>query len=64
VREIALGLELHEVRTGPPLKSVQVTLDSILSIQPVDSSTQLGVISKSVEGAFRPTVRFPDKDVK
>ncbi|KAK4821092.1 hypothetical protein QYF61_013420 [Mycteria americana] len=50
VQDLALGLvELHEVCTGPPLKPVKVSLDGILSLQCVNHSTQLGIISKLAE---------------
>ena len=54
----ALGhVELHEVRTGPPLK---VPLDGIPSLRHVDCTTQLGVVAKLAEGAFDPTVCVTD----
>jgi len=65
VQDLALGLvELHEVCPGPPLKPVQVTLDAIPSLQSVDRTTQVGVISKLAEGALNPTVHIADKEVK
>ncbi|KAK4825708.1 hypothetical protein QYF61_002067 [Mycteria americana] len=65
VQDLALGLvELHEVCTGPPLKPVKVSLDSIPSLQCVDHTTQLGVVGKLAEVAINPTVHVTDKDVK
>ncbi|GAB0195895.1 hypothetical protein GRJ2_002054800 [Grus japonensis] len=65
VQDLALGLaELHAVRMGPPLKPVKVPLDGIPSLQHVDHTTQLGVVSKLAEGALDPTVHVTDKDVK
>ncbi|KAM6384895.1 dTDP-D-glucose 4,6-dehydratase isoform 4-T5 [Alca torda] len=65
VRDLALGLvELHDVRTDPPLKPVQVPLDGIPSLQHVDRATQLGVVGKLAEGTLNPTVHVTDKDVK
>jgi len=53
VQDLALGLvELHEVHTGPPLKPVRVPLDGMPSLQRVDHTTHLGVISKFAEGAL------------
>jgi len=50
VQNLALGLaELHEVCMGPPLTSVKVP-----SLQRVDCTTQLGVVSKLAEGALSP----------
>jgi len=64
-QDLALGLvELHDVRTGPPLKPVQVPLDGIPSFQRVNRTTQLSVVGKLAEGALDPTVRVTDKDVK
>ncbi|PKU47710.1 hypothetical protein llap_1990 [Limosa lapponica baueri] len=65
VQDLALGLvELHEVRTGPPLTPVQVPLDGIPSLQCIDHAIQLDVISKLAEDARNPTVCISDKDVK
>ncbi|GAB0176690.1 epithelial membrane protein 1 [Grus japonensis] len=65
VQDLALGLvELHEVSTDSPLKPVKVPLDGILSVQRVDHTTQLGVISKLAEGALNPAVHVANKDVK
>ncbi|KAK4831140.1 hypothetical protein QYF61_015443 [Mycteria americana] len=65
VQDFAFGLvELHEVRTGPALKPVKVPLDGIPSLQHVDCTTQIGVISRLTEGALNPTVHVADKDVK
>ncbi|KAK4824261.1 hypothetical protein QYF61_012527 [Mycteria americana] len=63
VQDLALGLvELHEVCMGPLLKPVKVPLDGTPSLQHVDCTTQLGVISKLAEGALNPTVPVADKD--
>ncbi|KAK4827673.1 hypothetical protein QYF61_020484 [Mycteria americana] len=63
VQDLALGLvEPHEVRMGPPLKPVKVPLDGIPSLQCVDHTTQLGVVSKVAEGALDPTVHVADKE--
>ncbi|KAK4827794.1 hypothetical protein QYF61_021747 [Mycteria americana] len=65
VQDLALGLvELHEACTGPSLKPVKVPLDGIPSLQSIDCTTQLGVVSKLAEGALNPTVHVTDKDVK
>ncbi|KAK4831337.1 hypothetical protein QYF61_017468 [Mycteria americana] len=65
VQDLALGpVELHEVRTGPPLKPVRVPLEGIPSLWHVNSTTQLGDIGKLAEGALNPTVHVADKDVK
>jgi len=65
VQDLALShVELHEVHTGPPLQPVKVPLDAILSLHCVDSTTQIGVVSKLAEGALNPTVHVANKDVK
>ena len=49
VQDLAFGpVGLCEVRTGPPLKPVQVPLGGIPSLLHVDRTTQLGVIEKLV----------------
>ena len=54
VQDLALGLvDLHEVRTGPPLKPVK---DGIPSLQCVNHTTQLGVVCRFAEGALDPTM--------
>ncbi|KAK4827889.1 hypothetical protein QYF61_022312 [Mycteria americana] len=57
-------VELHEVRMRPPLKPVKVPLDGIPSIQRVNRTTQLGVVSKLAEGALNSTVHVTNKGVK
>ncbi|PKU40461.1 hypothetical protein llap_9237 [Limosa lapponica baueri] len=65
VQDLARGLvELYEVHTGPPLKPVQDLLDDIPSIQCVDRTTQLGVVSKLAEGVLNSTVHVSNKDVQ
>ncbi|KAK4827202.1 hypothetical protein QYF61_015230 [Mycteria americana] len=64
VQDLAFSLvELHEVRTGPTLKPVKIPLDGIPSLQHVDCTTQLGVVSKLAEGALNPTAHATNKDV-
>ena len=61
-QDLGLGFaEAHEVCTGPLLKPVQVPLDGVPSLQPVDHTTSLGVVSKLAEVAFNPTVLSPTK---
>ena len=56
--------ELHEVRTGPLLKPVQVPLDGIPSLQRVDRITQLGVVGKLAEGAYDLHTAFWERKLK
>jgi len=61
VQDLAHGLvELHEVRTGPPLKPV-FWMSSLPSS--VSHATQLGIAGKLAEDALDPTVHVTDKDV-
>ncbi|NWI43994.1 TNPO1 protein, partial [Picathartes gymnocephalus] len=49
VQDLELGLaELHEVHTDPPFKPVRVPLDGISSLQCVNRTIQLGVVSKQI----------------
>ncbi|KAK4825808.1 hypothetical protein QYF61_002413 [Mycteria americana] len=65
VQDPALGLvEPPEVHMGPLLQLVQVPLDGIPSLRPVNRSTQLGVICKLAEGALDPSVYVTDEDIK
>jgi len=65
VQDLALGfVVLQEFHMGLPLKPVKVLLDGIPSLQCVDCTTQLGVVSKVAEGALNPTVLVASKDVK
>lgn len=60
VQHLTLGLvDLHGLHMGAPLKPIQVSLHSILSLQHVNSTTKLGVISKFTEQALNPTVMSP-----
>ncbi|PKU46701.1 hypothetical protein llap_3018 [Limosa lapponica baueri] len=65
VQNLALDLvELHEILAGPPLKPVKIPLDGISALQRMNSSTQLGVISKLAEGALNPTFHVVEKNVR
>ncbi|PKU37611.1 rna-directed dna polymerase from mobile element jockey-like [Limosa lapponica baueri] len=65
VQDPALGLvELHEFRTGSPLKPFKVPLDGTPSLQRVDCSTQLGVVGKLAEVALNPNSHVTNKDVR
>jgi len=65
VQDLALGLvALHVVHSGPPLQPVKVPLDGVPSLQSVNPTTQLGVVSRLAEGALSPTVHVADKDIE
>jgi len=63
-QDLALDLVESQTQSGPPVKPDKVPLDGVPSLQHVDLTTQLGVISKLIEHALNPTVCFADKDVK
>jgi len=61
----AFGLvEAHTVGLGPSIHSVQIRLQSLPTLQQIDSPTQLGVICKLTEGALNPLIQIIDKGVK
>lgn len=49
---------------SPLFEPVQVLLDDIPSFYDINSTTQLGIISKPADGTLDPTVCVPDKDAK
>ncbi|KAJ7423619.1 hypothetical protein BTVI_09221 [Pitangus sulphuratus] len=51
-------------KVSPPLKTVDVPLDGIHSLQHVDCNTQLGVAGKFDERALNPTAQVASKDVE
>ncbi|KAK4816832.1 LOW QUALITY PROTEIN: hypothetical protein QYF61_023896 [Mycteria americana] len=65
VQDLALGLvEPHTIDLGPSIQPVQVPLQSLPTLQQINTPTQLGVICKLTEGALDPFVQIIDKDVK
>jgi len=62
VQDLALGLvESHTVGLGPSIQSVQIPLQSLPTLQEIDTPTQLGVICKLTEGALNPLIQIIDK---
>ncbi|KAK4830581.1 hypothetical protein QYF61_011759 [Mycteria americana] len=65
VQDLALGLvKPHTTDLGPSIQPVQVPLQSLPTLQQINTPTQLGVICKLTEGALDPFVQIIDKDVK
>ncbi|KAK4832035.1 hypothetical protein QYF61_020550 [Mycteria americana] len=65
VQDLALGLvEPHTIDLGPSIQPVQVPLQSLPTLQQINTPTQLGVICKLTEGALDPFIQIIDKDMK
>ncbi|KAK4821986.1 hypothetical protein QYF61_006234 [Mycteria americana] len=65
VQDLALGLvKPHTIDPSPSIQPVQVPLQSLSTLQQIDTPTQLGVICKLTEGALDPFVQIIDKEVK
>ena len=65
VQDPALGLvEPHTVGLGSSIQSVQISLQSLPTLEQIDTPTQFGVIYKFTEGALNPLIQIIDKDVK
>ncbi|KAK4828298.1 hypothetical protein QYF61_024963, partial [Mycteria americana] len=65
VQDLALGLvKPHTIGLGPSIQPVQVPLQSLPTLQQINTPTQLGVVCKLTESALDPFVQIIDKDVK
>ncbi|KAK4819185.1 hypothetical protein QYF61_026659 [Mycteria americana] len=65
VQDLALGLvKPHTIDLGPSIQPVQVPLQSLPTLQRINTPTQLGVICKLTESTLDPFVQIIDKDVK
>ncbi|KAK4831972.1 hypothetical protein QYF61_020355 [Mycteria americana] len=65
VQDLALSLvEPHTIDLGPSIQPVQVPLQSLPTLQQINTPTQLGVICKLTAGALDPLVQIIDKDIK
>jgi len=55
VQDLALGLvEPHTIGLGPLIQPVQVPLQSLPTLEQIDTPTQCGVTCKLTEGALDP----------
>ncbi|KAK4815938.1 hypothetical protein QYF61_010195 [Mycteria americana] len=65
VQDLALGLvKPHTIDLGPSIQPVHVPLQSLPTLQQINTPTQLGVICKLTEGALNPLIQIINKDVK
>ncbi|KAK4814538.1 hypothetical protein QYF61_022257 [Mycteria americana] len=65
VQDLALGLvEPHMIDLGPSIQPVQIPLQSLPTLEQIDTPTQFGVICKPTEGALNPLIQIIDKDIK
>ncbi|KAK4821927.1 hypothetical protein QYF61_004930 [Mycteria americana] len=65
VQDLALGpVEPHRIGLGPSIQPVQVPLQSLPTLEQINTPAQLGVICKLTEGALDPLVQIIDKDIK
>ncbi|KAK4816774.1 hypothetical protein QYF61_022772 [Mycteria americana] len=65
VQDLALGrVKPHTIGLGPSIQPVQVPLQSLPTLQQINTPTQLGVICKLTEGALDPFIQITDKDIK
>ncbi|KAK4830416.1 hypothetical protein QYF61_010947 [Mycteria americana] len=65
VQDLALGLvKPHTIDLSPSIQPVQVPLQSLPTLQQINTPTQLGVVCKLTESALDPFVQIIDKDIK
>ncbi|KAK4825916.1 hypothetical protein QYF61_003411 [Mycteria americana] len=65
VKPLALGLvKPHTIDLSPSIQPVQVPLQSLPTLQQINTPTQLAVICKLAESALDPFVQIIDKDIK
>jgi len=58
VQDLALGLtETHTIGLLPSIHSVQIPLQTLLTLQQLNTATQLGVTCKLTEGALNPLIQ-------
>ncbi|KAK4814106.1 LOW QUALITY PROTEIN: hypothetical protein QYF61_008201, partial [Mycteria americana] len=65
VQDLALILvEPHTIGLGPWIQPVQVPLQSLPTLEQIDTAAQFGIICKLTESALDPLIQIPDKDIK
>ncbi|KAK4819037.1 hypothetical protein QYF61_024402 [Mycteria americana] len=65
VHDLALSLvEPHTIDLGSSIQPVQVPLQSLPTLQQINTPTQLGVICKLTQSALDPFIQIIDKDIK
>ncbi|KAJ7422829.1 hypothetical protein BTVI_12175 [Pitangus sulphuratus] len=61
----ALGLvELHPIGFNPSIKPVQIPLESLPTLQQINTPTQFDVICKLIEDVLDPLIHIFDNDIK
>ncbi|KAK4825636.1 hypothetical protein QYF61_001421 [Mycteria americana] len=64
-QDLALSLvEHHTIGPSPSIQPVQVPLQSLPTLQQINTPTQLGVVCKPTESTLDPFVQIIDKDIK
>ncbi|KAK4832371.1 hypothetical protein QYF61_022226 [Mycteria americana] len=65
VQDLALGLvEPHTIGLGPLIQPVQIPLQSLPTLQQINTPAQFGVVCKFTEGTFNPLIQIIEKDIK
>ncbi|KAK4818444.1 hypothetical protein QYF61_013131 [Mycteria americana] len=65
VQDLALGLvKPHTIDLSPSIQPVQVSLQSLPTLQQINTPTQLGVVCKLTESTLDPFIQIIDKDIK
>ncbi|KAK4827393.1 hypothetical protein QYF61_017798 [Mycteria americana] len=65
VQDLALSLvEPHTIGLSPSIQPVQAPLQSLPTLQQINTPAQLGVVCKLTEGALDPLIEIIDKDIK
>jgi len=65
LQDPAFGLvEPHTTGLSPSIQSVQIPLQSLPTLQQINTPTQLCFICKLTEGALNPLIQITDKDIK
>ncbi|GAB0185992.1 cAMP-dependent protein kinase inhibitor alpha [Grus japonensis] len=65
VQDLALSLvKPHTVGLGPSIQLVQIPLQSLPTLEQINTPAQSGVICKLTEGALNPLIQIIDKDMK
>ncbi|KAK4811166.1 hypothetical protein QYF61_019797 [Mycteria americana] len=65
VQNLAFGLvKFHAINDCPMLQSIQISLQGLLSLKRVNSTSQFSVISKLANGAFNSCLQIIDKNIE
>ncbi|KAK4810045.1 hypothetical protein QYF61_005108 [Mycteria americana] len=65
VQDLALSLvEPHTIDLGPLIQPVQIPLQSLPTLEQINTPAQFGVSCKLTEGALNPLIQIIDRDIK